>query len=382
MYEERLRSSVVEIYEAASKPELWPTLLRHVATSFGGSACALSTHNFGLREGTIPHAAGYDPAYVRSYAEWYSRHNVWLREESYYQPVGTISTGQQLVPDAELVTTEFYNEWLRPQHLHHRLTGVVRREGSSIVYLAVMRPLVKESFGPDDVGMLRRLLPHFEQAVRLYRRLSQLQMERDDAKRALDLLPTGILLVNEVGEVLLASRRAEDILEARDGLTVRGGELRASNEQETQKLRSLVTRSIQTARGRSTDPGGALRISRRLAARPLQVVVSPVRGVRCLLAGTRSAAAILLTDPDRSVNVHEAWLCQLHGLSRVEARLAALLVQGKSVEQAAKALRISVNTGRAYLKRIFDKTGVNRQAELVRLVLIGPAQLRATSLSG
>jgi DNA-binding CsgD family transcriptional regulator len=52
------------------------------------------------------------------------------------------------------------------------------------------------------------------------------------------------------------------------------------------------------------------------------------------------------------------------------------LSQGKSVDAAASAMGISVNTARAYLKRIYGKTGVRRQPELVRLLLLGLPRLR------
>jgi DNA-binding CsgD family transcriptional regulator len=39
---------------------------------------------------------------------------------------------------------------------------------------------------------------------------------------------------------------------------------------------------------------------------------------------------------------------------------------------------ITVNTARAYLKRIYSKTGVRRQPELVRLLLLGLPRLRGT----
>jgi DNA-binding CsgD family transcriptional regulator len=60
----------------------------------------------------------------------------------------------------------------------------------------------------------------------------------------------------------------------------------------------------------------------------------------------------------------------------VEARLASWLSQGKSVEEAAAAMGITVNTARAYLKRIYGKTGVRRQPELIRLLLLGLPRLR------
>ena len=59
----------------------------------------------------------------------------------------------------------------------------------------------------------------------------------------------------------------------------------------------------------------------------------------------------------------------MHGLTRAEARLAATLAKGISLEEAAAALSISVHTVRSQLKAVFAKTGVTRQAELVALLL-------------
>ena len=53
------------------------------------------------------------------------------------------------------------------------------------------------------------------------------------------------------------------------------------------------------------------------------------------------------------------------GLSPAEARLAALLFAGASLQSCAKALGIKYETARSYLKSVFQKTGTHRQAELV-----------------
>ena len=54
------------------------------------------------------------------------------------------------------------------------------------------------------------------------------------------------------------------------------------------------------------------------------------------------------------------------GLTPAEARLAARLRFGLSLKEASEELGISVNTARNQLKSVFDKLGVNRQADLVR----------------
>lgn len=56
------------------------------------------------------------------------------------------------------------------------------------------------------------------------------------------------------------------------------------------------------------------------------------------------------------------------GLTRTEARLVAALFEGCSVPQAAGRLGVARSTARTHLQRVFDKTGVRRQADLMRII--------------
>lgn len=60
-------------------------------------------------------------------------------------------------------------------------------------------------------------------------------------------------------------------------------------------------------------------------------------------------------------------------LTATEARLAWLLAEGHTLQSAAGQLGVTHGTVRTHLKRVFSKTGTSRQAELVALVLGGPA---------
>ena len=50
---------------------------------------------------------------------------------------------------------------------------------------------------------------------------------------------------------------------------------------------------------------------------------------------------------------------------------ASALADGLSLNEIAAAHGCSVQTARTHMKRILQKTGTNRQAELVRLLLTG-----------
>jgi DNA-binding CsgD family transcriptional regulator len=73
----------------------------------------------------------------------------------------------------------------------------------------------------------------------------------------------------------------------------------------------------------------------------------------------------------------ELELRQLFGFSSMEARLAMLLIQGDELEECCQELGIRRSTGCTHLKRLFKKTGVHRQSQLVTLLLksIGLAYL-------
>jgi DNA-binding CsgD family transcriptional regulator len=57
------------------------------------------------------------------------------------------------------------------------------------------------------------------------------------------------------------------------------------------------------------------------------------------------------------------------GLTPAEARLALHLVAGETLRSAEVKLGITYESARTQLKKIFNKTGTSRQAELVVVLL-------------
>jgi DNA-binding CsgD family transcriptional regulator len=109
-------------------------------------------------------------------------------------------------------------------------------------------------------------------------------------------------------------------------------------------------------------------ISRQSPSRPLGVVVAPFHSYELLL-GDQPAALVFFSDPDSRAASRTSVLCALYGLTPTEGRLAGLLSDGCELISAAGQLKMTVDTARFHLKSIFRKTGVSRQAELVRLVM-------------
>ena len=96
-------------------------------------------------------------------------------------------------------------------------------------------------------------------------------------------------------------------------------------------------------------------------------LTTPRRLARLLpvLALAAGLAACDISVGDGTFNVEKG----VYGLTPAQTRLAALIVGGQGLVEAAGRLGVSVNTARTQLRRMFEKTGVNGQPALVRALL-------------
>lgn len=184
----------------------------------------------------------------------------------------------------------------------------------------------------------------------------------------LNRLPTGVAVVDSQFRVLFMNSLGAAVIAANDGLSIGPtGVCRALRPAETQQLHQLIREAIDAAGSK----GRALSLPRASAERSLSVVVAP------LAAGPtgEKTAILLISDPQRMSVPSLETIMRLFDLTEAEARLALSLAQGQRIEDAAEQQGITVSSARTYLKRVFIKTGVDRQAELVRLVLAAPSLL-------
>lgn len=79
-----------------------------------------------------------------------------------------------------------------------------------------------------------------------------------------------------------------------------------------------------------------------------------------------------LTDPQQRAPLSPDWLGAFFALTPTEAQVAGHLAQGLRPDEVATRMGVSPTTVAFHLRNIFGKTGANRQADLVALLLSLP----------
>lgn len=79
-------------------------------------------------------------------------------------------------------------------------------------------------------------------------------------------------------------------------------------------------------------------------------------------------AIVVLVDLEERRHAPESLLQSGFNLTPAEAKLAARLATGASLDDVSNELQITKQTSRTHLKRIFAKLGIGRQSELVALL--------------
>jgi DNA-binding CsgD family transcriptional regulator len=130
---------------------------------------------------------------------------------------------------------------------------------------------------------------------------------------------------------------------------------------------ALFGQAIATLDRPDAPPARSFAVRGAQPAAALVAHVIPIRGVARDIF-TRCAGVLVLT-PVSLPNAPPVELVRsLFDLTAAEARVARALAAGDSVSDIAEAGGVSVNTVRAQVRGVLEKTGCHRQAEVVALL--------------
>ncbi|MDC0361605.1 helix-turn-helix transcriptional regulator [Halioglobus sp.] len=290
-------------------------------------------------------------------------------------PLDKVVALEDILPDNELISSDYYQHYLKPINLF-RILGVDTAEpGGMIARLRISRRGSEDAFECSERELLEFLTPHLRRAIEIYARLNRMTAERDVYAGAVDQLSVASIILDEQGKLLTTNAVGRALLDQGAGLSLRDGRLMIEGREFNKELQSALATIIKAQKNGETSVVRALRVPRPGERSDLGLVIKPVPLSEWSEGQSSPSAAVFISDPDLKESTSRQVLGELFDLTPAEANLATLLARGLSLAQVSDAQHISQHTARAQLKSIFAKMGVSRQAELVRLVLKSVASL-------
>ncbi|MBI3710511.1 MAG: helix-turn-helix transcriptional regulator [Proteobacteria bacterium] len=384
MRHEQMSLLTESIYDAAVDPEGWSRVMQLLKQQLSTQLEGLYYLDSGSRSMRTVHAGGLTEPFRRSFDQcFFQRDNPWTRSKPLHKP-GVVRTDERLAAyfgDPQILRkSQYYNDWMRPQHVNHTIGTTLLSEGGSIFNLTLLRPADVGSFTTDEVKSFARVCGHFRRAMRIAMRLDAFAAQRSMTYDALDCLRYGVAFLNLDGKLLYCNAVTEALIEIGNGLTVRHGRLAAVDGAAQRKLAALLQYF-------ANDPSGAKELSpehtvinRGDDARPLVLSAIRLSTHRRAFVTAQPTILLMIVDPDAAMPTAIELIRQLYQLTQAEARLAHALLTGGNLRQAADKAGMTYETARWYLKLLFQKTDTKRQAELVaRLLSAVAVPLKAPS---
>jgi len=362
---ERLSRLISEIYDAAIDPASWSSVLGEAARYIGGSSAALFSKDATTDSGNVYYESGTDPYYRQLYFDKYVKLDPVTTGQFFAEIEQPISV-TDLMPYGEFLETRFYREWVQPQGVVDFLAAVLDKSATNAAMFGVFRHQRDGIVDDHARRRMRLVVPHIRRAVFMSRLIDRKAAEAAAFADTFDSFGAGICLVDAKGRIVHANVACRAILDASGFLSGTSGRIGADDNKIHENLQELFANVGDLG---AVTESMALPLRARDGTRYVAHVLPLASGARRLAGIAYSATTALFV---RKVAIETLSSCEIiaraYKLTPTELRVLLAIVDIGGVPEVASALGVAETTIKTHLGHLFRKTGVSRQADLVKIV--------------
>lgn len=363
----RLSRIADDLYDAALDPTLWGVALAGARDFVGGSTAGIVVKDITANRGAVCFDdGGIDPDYTASYFDRYVALDPCTTGHFFSSVDRPVSTAD-LMPGENFRETRFYREWAKPQDFVDYIAAALDKTASNAIVFNVMRRSGDGMFDDEARRRMRLVAPHVRRAMLIGRAIDLKGAETASLADTLDGMSAGMFLVGANGQIVHSNAAGHAILAEGDFLYAPAGRLTARDPE----TRRIFSASLAAAAG--TDELGAVRAGIPLlagsGARHMAHILSLSSGAR---GGARAAygavAAVFVHKTTLSLPSPAETVARHFKLTPMELRVLLGIAEVGGIPEVADALGVGDATVKTHLGNLYGKTGVSRQADLVKLV--------------
>lgn len=218
------------------------------------------------------------------------------------------------------------------------------------------------------MSLFRLLAPHVCRAFAISDALDIRTLRSETLEATLDALATGVYLTARDGRVVYMNAAAERQVQRGNALSIVNNRLAPTDAEARATLRERIS---DAERGRTTEARDhSLALPQSDGVGYVATVLPLDRGDRyAYFRPFAAVAAVFVQDPTVAPPFPGEAFARLFGLTVAELRVTLALAPGLTLQEAADMLGIGLQTVKTHVQKIFQKTGVTRQSELVALIM-------------
>lgn len=260
--------------------------------------------------------------------------------------------------DGRFLQSEFYRQMLLPNNLRWTLGVMCENQPGVVTFIGAMRAASSPPFEDWTEACLRQLVPHFQMASALRAKLDRQTVAFRSAKELVRLLPVPCLFTDQVGRCMEGN---ENFSHSLDALSLRlvTGRVRFSKPDLQRTWETALLETHATACPQTIEFDVSWGKPWEVHLLPWQHLMPHAEEVdkRLILALFKERLARATPQPGSMASAAR--------LTRAEAEVLAGLLKGLPAKAIASRRSASVNTVRAQIVAILEKTGYNSQKELM-----------------
>jgi DNA-binding CsgD family transcriptional regulator len=371
---------VANIYDAALDPPSWRLVLKQVCGFVrGGPSASLFWQDAVKRTGKTYYAWGGDARFDRLYWDKYVTLNPFTAAAGHFA-VEEVYSATDVLPLREFLETPFYKEWMTPQGWGDVLSANLDKSPTSRAVFSVARH-ARDGLVDDEMRQRMRLLvPHVRRSAMISKLINLSRVEAAAMADTLDGLQAGMFLVDGAGRLVHANASGRAMLDDGNVLHANGKPVALETHTGEALGEFLVAGSGDAA---LAEKGVAARLAARNGDRFVTHVLPLTSGTRRQAGASYAAvAAVFVQKAAQDTAPAVQTLAQQYGLTPAELRVLIALTDFGGVAEVAAALSLSAATVRTHLRHVFEKTGMRRQADLIKLMASYPAPILVPRSNG
>jgi DNA-binding CsgD family transcriptional regulator len=358
-----------DIYDTTLDPARWTEVLEKIAGYMQGTAAGLVSEEFGDGAVSFHYSWGTDPEYTKLYQEKYAKLNPSIVPVALSVKPGEVCSLSTAIPYDEYLESRLYKEWVKPQDYGDVTTVLIEKSARSFAHLAVLHRGRDSPVDEDARKRMRLLAPHICRAVAISKIVELSKFETAMLADTIDSLAAGVFLLQDNGRLAHANASGKAILKEGRVLQHANGAIQAVDLQARSRLHQAIANATEGDVGLG-GRGIAIPLESDNGERYVAHVLSLISGARRETGRLYRATVAMFVH---KATLHRPTLIEAIAtqfkLTPSEVRVLFAIIEVGGAPQVANVLGISLDTVKTHLKRVFAKTGTNRQVDLVNLVV-------------